>query len=42
MVQRIEHDVVFADAERKIIRSRVQEGIDTAIENGKRVSHIGL
>jgi DNA invertase Pin-like site-specific DNA recombinase len=29
--------MVFADAERKMIRSRVQEGIDAAIDNGKRV-----
>jgi len=29
--------MVFADAERKMIRSRVQEGIDTAIADGKRV-----
>lgn len=29
--------MVFADAERKMIRSRVQEGIDAAIANGKRV-----
>jgi DNA invertase Pin-like site-specific DNA recombinase len=29
--------MVFADAERKMIRSRVQEGIDAAIADGKRV-----
>lgn len=29
--------MVFADAERKMIRSRVQEGIDGAIAEGKRV-----
>lgn len=29
--------MVFTDAERKMIRSRVQEGIDATIENGKRV-----
>jgi len=29
--------IVFADAERKMIRSRVQEGVDRAIEEGKRV-----
>jgi DNA invertase Pin-like site-specific DNA recombinase len=29
--------MVFADAERKMIRSRVQEGIDAAIVDGKRV-----
>ena len=29
--------MVFADAERKMIRSRVQEGIDAAIAGGKRV-----
>lgn len=29
--------MVFADAEQKMIRSRVQEGIDAAIADGKRV-----
>jgi DNA invertase Pin-like site-specific DNA recombinase len=29
--------MVFADAERKMIRSRVQEDIDAAIADGKRV-----
>jgi DNA invertase Pin-like site-specific DNA recombinase len=29
--------MVFADAERKMIRSRLQEGIDAAITDGKRV-----
>lgn len=29
--------MVFTDVERKMIRSRAQEGIDAAIENGKRV-----
>jgi DNA invertase Pin-like site-specific DNA recombinase len=29
--------MVFADAERKMIRSRVQEGIDAAVADGKRV-----
>ena len=29
--------MVFADAERKMVRSRVQEGIDAAIADGKRV-----
>jgi DNA invertase Pin-like site-specific DNA recombinase len=29
--------MVFADAERKMIRSRIQEGIDAAIADGKRV-----
>ncbi len=29
--------MVFADAERKMIRSRVQEGIDATIADGKRV-----
>ncbi len=29
--------MIFADAERKMIRSRVQEGIETAIEKGKHV-----
>jgi DNA invertase Pin-like site-specific DNA recombinase len=29
--------MVFADAEREMIRSRVQEGIDAAIAEGKRV-----
>jgi len=29
--------IVFADAERKMIQDRVQQGIDKAIEDGKRV-----
>ena len=29
--------MVFADAERKMIRSHVQEGIDAAVADGKRV-----
>jgi len=32
--------IVFADAEREMIRSRVQEGIDRAIEQGKHVGAV--
>lgn len=32
--------IVFADAERKMIQSRVQEGVDRAVEQGKHVGRV--